>query len=1126
MNNISIRGELKTFIPQKIFIMLMRIFILIIAISSAQAFPSYSQTRIDIEVENVSIEQLFLEIQNVSDFHFFYKDKIIDNGLKVSMDLKDVELEVVLSKAFEGTSLDYKVDGKQVIIKKRLLKAPKDSQEAKAEANPAPIPPDPITGVVTDKKGEALPGVNIVISGTSRGAQTNGDGSYEVEAEVGDQLIFSFIGMETKTIRVGDSKVINVALKETTSVLGDVVVVAYGQETKESLTGSVAVIGKRDLEQIPVSTFEQSLRGNVAGLQASAIDGAPGANTQVRIRGIGSISASSEPLYVIDGVPIQSGDISSLNGNGGRSQNVMAAINPNDIESISVLKDASATAIYGSRGANGVILVTTKSGSSGQARISVNSLIGFNSAAYNDLLQPLNAQQYTQLFLEGWINNGDTPAEAQQRFENTFLQAIDPVTGDTTDTDWLEAISRVGITHSHTLSATGGSEKFKYYFSGGYFDQESYIIGSDFRRFSARANMEYAVNDNITVSNNIFISQSEQHTFEDGGSWTNPMKSSLELSPLIPIYDSQGRFNGDHVNYFPMGGSNPVGLLSGDDIREIKQMRIMDNFAVSIKFLEDFTFRSQWNFDIITLNEYQYANPRYAYAMDIDGYAANANTVNTSWTGTQTLNYLKELAPRHNLNLLAGYEAQKSNREIFSASGTGFPNDKLKTLNSTSTSFAVSGERTAFAFTGVFARASYDFAEKYYFSSSIRRDGSSRFGSENRYGLFYSFGLGWVLNREGFLSSVNFVDFLRIRSSWGLTGNAAIGNFSYAGLYTYGQDYNGSPGGRPAQIGNPNLGWERQTNFNIGLDFDLFSRLGGTVEYFKRTSSDLILDVPLSLTTGFQSLTQNFGEMENTGVEITLNADLISNRNGLSWTFGLNFTKLNNQITRLTEDFIDGTYYRQEGQDFQSFYLLGWAGVDQSNGDPLWYTDETKSETTNSPGQASRFFDGKTATPDFFGGFNTTLSYKGLSLNAQFMYSYGNYVFDGRARGSLSDGRLTPRSTALVAFENRWVPGKTDATWPQHKWGGQPGSNERANSRWLYDGSFLRLKNVTLAYELPVPLLQSMNIESLRVFLRGTNLLTFTKEDLYLDPEQSINGEFDGMTPALRTISIGVDLGI
>ena len=985
-----------------------------------------------------------------------------------------------------------------------------------------------VSGKVTSAEdGSAIPGVNIVVKGTTTGTVTDIDGNYNLSVGADENtLIFSFIGMETQEVEIGTRSNINLTMASDAEQLAEVVVTGYGTATRESLTGSIGELTSDQLQQVPMASFEQAIQGNIAGVQSIGIDGAPGANTQIRVRGIGSITASSEPLYVIDGIPVQSGDITNLNGNGGRSGNVMAAMNPNDIESVTVLKDAASTAIYGSRGANGVILITTKSGKTGKAKIDFRALVGFNDVAGKNLMKPLNRVQYHDLFVNGYINDGDTPQEAQDKYDNRFEQLTDPSTGQLTDTNWQDELLRTGITQSYDLSGSGASENLNYFFSAGYYDQESHVIGSNFERLTARVNLNYKANDFISISNNLFVSNFIQNGYVDGSAWANPLYNAILLAPVIPVKDDQGRFNAEHKNYFPMGGNNPVGKLSGDDLRETKQIRILDNFAVTVSFLDNFKFRSQWNFDVISIDESQYENPRYGNGRNSGGQAQNSTVLNSSWVGTQTLNYGITLANAHNIDAIIGYEAQKSTEQVHSGYGNQFPNDKLRTLNSTAAEFSIGGTRTEYTFASIFGRVNYDYNSKYFISGSIRRDGSSRFGANNRWGTFYSVGGAWLANNEGFLSNVSAIDLLKIRTSFGVTGNAAIGNFPSVGLYTYGQDYDGNPGGRPEQIANPDLTWETQENFNVGIDFNIFSRVSGTFEYFNKVSSDLILNVPISRTTGFTDLTQNFGEMKNTGYEITLSGQIID-VNEFSWSLGFNMTFLKNELTKLTEDFNDGTKRRQEGSDYQSYYLNDWAGVDQTNGEPLWFTDSTRSETTNNISNAERFMLGKSATPDHYGGFNTTFSWKGISLFAQFNYSYGNYIYHSNGRHLMGDGRLTPRSTTTWAYENMWVPGKTDALLPQHIWGGQNGSSNSSNSRWLYDASYMRLRNLTVTYDFPVALTSKMKMRSVRVYLRGTNVLTFTKDkDLYLDPEQAVNGVANGMTPAARTFAIGIDLGL
>lgn len=985
-----------------------------------------------------------------------------------------------------------------------------------------------ITGQVTDaESGDPLTGVTVVLEGTTIGTSTDFDGEFSLDVPTqGGVLVVSYVGYITQEIAIGEQSEIDVELALDIQGLDDIVVVGYGTQSQEALTGSVSTIRSTKIAQVPVASFEGTLQGNMAGVQVTSLDGSPGSNTQIRIRGIGSISASNSPLYVVDGVIVASGSETNLTDNGNRSTNVMAGLNPNDIESISVLKDASSTAIYGSRGANGVILITTKSGTRGQPQISINSQVGFNTVASGSLYEPLNAEEYTQLFLEGYTNAGETLEQAQSRLDSRFEQLTDPSTGEATNTNWLDAITRRGYNQSHDLSVSGGSEAIRYYVSASYFDQESHIIGTDFNRLSSRANLDITINDYITVSNNFTVSGTDQNGMTDGSAWANPMYNAYLLSPLIPIRDAAGNYNADHQNYFPMGGNNPVGALSGDDDRNVDQVRILNNLAVNVKLLNNFTLRSQWNIDAFDINESTYKNPRYGDGRNSGGYAQENDVKYRAWTGTQTLNYLTNFSTAHSIEALAGLEAQKTTRNRVYAYGENFPNSKLRTLASAASSYNITANETAFSFLSMFARANYNFNDTYFISASLRRDGSSRFGSDNRWGTFYSVGLGWSILNENFMENVDFLDQFKLRTSYGTTGNAEIGNFPSLGLYGFGYDYDGIPGGTPTQIANPDLTWETQDNFNIGVDFGFLSRFSGTIEYFNKKSSDLLLNVPLSLTSGFTSLTQNFGEMTNKGLEVTLDAYLI-NTPEFSWNVGFNTTFLNNKITKLEEDFIDGSKIRAEGLDYMTYYMYEWAGVDQTNGDPLWYTDESKTETTNDINSAERVRTNYSATPDHFGGFNTTFMFKGITLDTQFSYSWGNSVYDSNERFINGDGALTPRSTSKDAFENRWIPGKTDAKYPMHMWGGNNNSNVAYQTRWMYDGSFVRLRNLTLGYNFKPDLISKFNLRSLRIYTRGTNLLTFTKDsDLQFDPEQATSGNANGLTPAIRSLTFGIDIGL
>ncbi|RMG23890.1 MAG: TonB-dependent receptor, partial [Bacteroidetes bacterium] len=425
----------------------------------------------------------------------------------------------------------------------------------------------------------------------------------------------------------------------------------------------------------------------------------------------------------------------------------------------------------------------------------------------------------------------------------------------------------------------------------------------------------------------------------------------------------------------------------------------------------------------------------------------------------------------------------------------------------------------------IFGRVNYNFKEKYYLSGSIRRDGSSRFGINNRYGTFWSAGVSWRLDQEDFISNLGVIDALKLRASYGVTGNAEIGNYAAIPTFSFsGFEYDGQPGGAPGNIGNVDLTWEKSTSFNIGLDFGLFNRISGTVEYFNREADDLLLNVPISRTTGFGSLLQNFGALRNSGLELTLDAAII-NSGDFRWSVGGNITFIKNRITRLDEEFISGTKLRREGEDYQSYYLYEWAGVDPANGDPLWYTDSTMTETSNDPNNIERFLNGKSASPDFFGGFNTNLRWRGFTIDAQFVTSWDNWLYDATAWVLQGDGRFTPRSQTNLVLRRWQKPGDvTDV--PRFAWGNTSSSNLRNSTRWLHDGTHIRLRNLTVAYNLPTSLVSQVGLSSARIYFRGINMWTWTREkDLYLDPEAAFSGVINSPVPNLKTISGGIDIG-
>jgi TonB-linked SusC/RagA family outer membrane protein len=977
-----------------------------------------------------------------------------------------------------------------------------------------------VTGTVTNAEdGTSLPGVTVTVVGTTTGILTDADGTYMITLQDPDgSLKFSFIGYKSQEIKVGQSSTLNIVLEMDMVGLEDIIVIGYGVTSREALTGAVNTVGSERVAMMPVATLENALQGGVSGLLMNSGDGQPGAGAQIRIRGIGSINASSEPLYVIDGIPVQSGSSSPTDfSNSGQSSTVMSTINPNDIKSLTILKDASATAIYGSRGANGVIIITTKSGASGKAKINFSAQTGFSDNAYNNLQKPLNAAQYKELFIEGYVNRGESVETATNRFYNWFPEA------DNTDTNWIEEIYRTGITQQYNLDVSGGANGISYFASAGYFNQEGVVIGTDFERFSSRLNIIAKMSDKLTVTNNITLGQTMANGAEDQTAWNNPMHVGYFTPAVVPIYDENGLYYGDHT-VVGMEGSNPVGNMYDDD-RWQKQTRIMDNLTASYKILDGLTFKSAWSFDMVGVNEFQYYNQRYGEGRLVGGRAIEGTQNTMNWIGTQTLNYNKIFKSVHNFDALAGYEAQKFTSRELRASAEGFPNGTLRTLANAANPTLATSSGSSYAFVSMFSRFTYNYASKYYLTASYRRDGSSRFGADARWGNFWSVGGSWRITQEDFMAGLNWINDLKLRASYGITGNASIGNFDAVPLYGFGYDYDGNPGSAPTNIGNPLLTWESQNTLDIGIDVAVFNRFKTTVNYFNRQNKDLLLDRPLSLTTGFEGNTQNVGDMLNKGFEIEAEAQIIKSTD-LNWNLGFNISFIKNRVTRLDEPIIDGPQNHTEGHDYYEFYMWQWAGVNPENGHALWYTDESLTTTTENIKNAILCFTGKSATPKSFGGVNTNISYKGFSLGAQVVFVWDKWVYNNQSKGIESDGARAPRSTNLYSFENRWTTPGQEALVPQFVWGNTTKSNQTNSTRYLYDATYIRLRDLTLSYSFGKPVTEKLDISTLKIFAQANNYLTWVRDRdrLEYDPESGVDGIVNGIVPKTKSITFGVNV--
>lgn len=973
---------------------------------------------------------------------------------------------------------------------------------------------NPITGKVTDSDGATLPGATVRAVGFSGvGTVTDMDGNYSLEVPQGaTNLIFSFVGMKEKTVAINGQSTINVVLEAGDIGLEEVVIVAYGSAKKGSITGSMEVVKAEKLDRIPSASFEKMLQGNVSGLQVTTASGQPGSGAEVRIRGISSISAGNEPLYIIDGMPIITGALARTDQNTDGTgsdvlSNTLSNLNPDDIATISVLKDASATALYGSRAANGVILITTKSGQAGKTKINFASQFGMSARTTNNF-NVLNATEYMELVQEGAINAGMTP-EAALLYSGT----------DAVNTNWLdEAFRSDAPTQSYKLSASGGTDKTRFFVSGEYFDQEGIALGSYLERMSSRINIEHDINKSMKFGLRFAPSYSNSGMpLTSSAYFISPVTGSYLMRPNVPARNEDG------TAYFDQGGpTGGASFLGVDDYNDqgITTLRLLGSTYFQYEIIPGLIFKTQIGQDLADVQEQEWDDPRNpGNTAEGKGRATRRNTRQLIWTNTNTLNWTKTFNQDHNVGVLLGHEAQSSLYTAMDVSAEDFPGTELRELSAGATPVTSWSSATDYKYLSVFGQTEYNYKGRYYFKANFRRDGSSKFGSNNKWANFWSTGLTWRISEEAFMESLTFIDNMKLRASHGTVGNSDVSNYAWQGLYGYGSDYLGNPGSAPSQIENPDLTWETSATSNVGLDIEFLKRFNVTAELYHIETTNLLLYVPISSTSGFTSALKNVGSMRNQGVEWSLGAKILTGE--FKWNVDVNMTINENEILELNndEDIIDGTKIRRVGEPYQTFYLQEWAGVNPANGNALWYDED--GNITDNYSEASREIVG-TADPKFYGGFTNSLSFKGFSLDFFFFYNYGNEIYNNTSRITSSDGAFANFNQSTDQLDRWQNPG--DISENPQRINGNPTSSNQQSTRWLEDGSYLRLKNLTFAYSVPKDILAKVKISSAKIYFQGLNLYTFTNFK-GLDPEQALNGTHWFIYPNAKTYTIGINLG-
>lgn len=1006
-----------------------------------------------------------------------------------------------------------------------------------------------ITGRVTDANGAAIAGASVQVKGTKTGTVTATDGTYSLSVPANSRtLLISAVGQTEQEVSIGSQTSISVSLQAGKQQnLQEVVVVGYGTQRRRDVTGSVGTVRAADIENKPFTSVDKALQGNVAGLQSSASSGAPGANQQIRIRGVSSLTASNEPLWVIDGVIANTGDASRLT----TTANLLSTLNPNDIESISVLKDASAASIYGARAANGVIIVTTKRGRSGKTRFRFDTEVGQSSIAYqNPRYRPLSASEYLTLTGEGLANAGYTPAQI-----DASLTSLGK--GNGTDFNWLDAVSQTGTQQQYNLSASGGNEKTTFYMSGGYFKQDGTIIKTNLEKYNGAIRLTNQATDRLSLNFNIDGGFVRQRTPLTGGSFGNPVLNAYFVLPTRSAYKADGSYNILTADFPNSGNFNTLAIMDLDK-RLLKQFSLRGSAGGEYKILNNLRFSSNFGADMNTLEEDQYNNPFYGdgavlasgsptfgpnvqYNASTTGREYNYYTRLFNWTWTNLLNYRQNITKSGDFyaNIRVGYEAQASREYRTSLQGRGFPlNLQLQWTASTATPTTASATINDYSFLSQFAIADFNFHDRIILSGSVRRDGSSRFSPDNKYGTFWSVGGSWNLDRENFMKDIAFFNQLKFRASYGVTGNAGINNYAYFQTYgigtaltngtSYNINYNSTPGSAPSNVGNPNLTWELNKPFDVGLDFSVLKgRLGITADYYYRKSTNLLLDVQLSRTSGFTSQTRNIGSLYNKGFELAINGTPVSTKD-FTWNVNFNFATNKNRIISLPEgkdiaSTISTVFLWRVGADPYSYYVRQYAGVDPANGDPLWYTDSTGKGTTNNYSSAQRFLYGS-GSPKYFGGFTNTFRYKGFTLEAQLYYNFGNYVRDAWGSYYIGAG-YGATFNKVTRILDRWTTQGQVTDIPKYVYNGNK-SFESFSTFYLNKGDYIRLRDVRLGYDLPQSVVSKIHLSTASFYVRGSNLWTWVQDkNLPFDPEQGAASQTNLTVFIPKTLTVGLNIG-
>jgi TonB-linked SusC/RagA family outer membrane protein len=1007
-----------------------------------------------------------------------------------------------------------------------------------------------VSGKVSDEKGNPIPNASVVAKGSQIGTVTALDGTFTLTVPSSTtELVVSSVNYQSLTIPVGTSPM-TLSMKSDMGSMDEIVVVGYQQRRKRDEAGAISTVSSKNIENRPNLSLDKALQGQAAGVFVQANNGIPGGAVNVRIRGLGSILAGNDPLYIVDGVQINTRNDASFT-----QSNPLAFLNPDDIESIDILKDAASAAIYGSQASNGVIIITTKKGKAGKARVQLNAYAGI--VAPLKMLDVLNSQELYQLRLEavGRTNGLDPMNLAVKR---NVLNAFRVVGANTMNDkqadsaaavlptyDWQDAAFNNSTVKNYELSVSGGAERTTYRVSGSYSKQGTFVTNSDFSRGGLKFDIGTAVNSKINFNTSVNMSLSTQRLpFSiDASTIGNPAFSAPGVFPTNPIYNPDGTFYGIPIyNPASLSGTLNQNVIATTALNSGNQKtnQIVGNFSIDYKLAAWLTFRTFFGIDYRNLQGRRVTDPRTADGFARKGLTQTQTVNNTNWNNYETLNFNTTINSVHRIDGLLGYEYRNDNQYSLSASGDGFPTFEFSYLNNAANPISIGEFTSEFKRNALFGSINYSYGQRYVLGLVGRYDGSSRFSEGNRYGFFGGIKAAWNIDKEDFMGSGGVFSTLRLRASWGTTGNDQVGNFDALGLFGGGGVYNSAAGIAYTQLANPDLKWEKNRTGNIGVDFGLFrNRITGTVEVYDKTTSDLLLNQPLQLSSGFSSFASNIGKMRNRGIELTLGGDVIKTRgDGFNWNLnfiwsfnknevldlygGQTFLPINQGVT-VPSNFPAAAWV-QVGQPMGVLFTQLYAGVNPATGRAMWY--DSLGNLAYQISAKDRKLGGSTLIPLYQGGLRSTMSYKGFTLEGFFQYEYGRYESDGQINFLLEN--VARINMMQAVYENRWTkPGQITSFPRMNTVAETKNSGAQGGDRLWFKADYIRLKNLLISYDIPSSILRKARISSARFYVQATNLWTYNDWYSYdVEFSRTTTGNPVGIIPQSKNYTVGIQVGL